>query len=167
MNKFGPKIPEIFTLAAVKKTPKWMARSWVSSISSIKEEAENLEDTTGASWVLEADLIESVAKKSGSKLPKRPRLIVLSFSLVLQGHTSQFQDVCSMKNSSKRLQNLPYKWKCCKYKQNYLEYTYLVDQSFTSLMANLRQDINRVSSFTKCLMEILIEGIAPLRHLVH
>ena len=37
-------------------------------------------------------------------------------------------------------------------------------QSFTSLMADLRQDINRVSSFNNALMEHFLEGIALLRH---
>ena len=36
-------------------------------------------------------------------------------------------------------------------------------QSFTSLMADLRQDINRVSSYSRCaIMEHFIEEIAPL-----
>ena len=37
-------------------------------------------------------------------------------------------------------------------------------QSFTSLMADLRQDINRVSSFNNALMEHFLEGIALLRY---
>ena len=38
-------------------------------------------------------------------------------------------------------------------------------QSFTSLMTDLHQDINRVSSFiVGALMEHFLEGIAPLRH---
>ena len=39
-------------------------------------------------------------------------------------------------------------------------------KSFTSLMADLRQDINRVSSFRRkgALMEHFFEGIALLRH---
>ena len=39
-------------------------------------------------------------------------------------------------------------------------------QSFPSLMANLRQDISRVSSFSTCLDGTFSwRGIAPLRHL--
>ena len=37
-------------------------------------------------------------------------------------------------------------------------------QSFTSLTADLRQDINRVSSFIMCLNGTFPEGIAPLRY---
>ena len=38
-------------------------------------------------------------------------------------------------------------------------------QSFISLMADLRQDINRVSLFSWCLiLEHLLKGIAPIRH---
>ena len=44
--------------------------------------------------------------------------------------------------------------------------TQLGAQSLTSLMADVRQDINRVSSFiTGALMEHFLEGIAPLRYL--
>ena len=37
-------------------------------------------------------------------------------------------------------------------------------QSFTSLMTDLHQDINRVSSFSKCLIENFLGEIVPLRH---
>ena len=37
-------------------------------------------------------------------------------------------------------------------------------QSFTSLMADLRQHINRISSFNRCLIEHFLKWIAPLRH---
>ena len=37
-------------------------------------------------------------------------------------------------------------------------------QSFTSFMADLCQDINIVSSFSRWLLEYFLEGIAPLRH---
>ena len=37
-------------------------------------------------------------------------------------------------------------------------------QSFTSLMADLRQDIRGVFSFSRCLNEHFLEGIALLRH---
>ena len=34
----------------------------------------------------------------------------------------------------------------------------------TSLMADLHQDLNRVSSFSRCSNGILLEGITPLRN---
>ena len=47
----------------------------------------------------------------------------------------------------------------------YIKYEKLRAQTFTALKADLRQDINRVSSFNRgALMDHFIEGIAPLRH---